>query len=109
MKFHVLTLFPNMFSSPLEEGILARAIKENVIEIFVHNIRNYANDPHRTVDDYPFGGGPGMLMKPEPIFEAVEDISTTHTLDSKTPKILMTPKGRTFNHDIAKELSQNAL
>ena len=107
MKFHVLTLFPNMFSSPLEEGILARAIKENVIEIFVHNIRNYANDPHRTVDDYPFGGGPGMLMKPEPIFEAVEDISTTHTLDSKTPKILMTPQGRTFNHDLAKELSQN--
>ena len=76
MKFHVLTLFPNMFSSPFAEGILARAIKENLLEIFVHNIRDYADGPHRTVDDYPFGGGPGMLMKPEPIFEAVDNHET---------------------------------
>lgn len=96
-----------MFSSPFAEGILARAIKENLLEIFVHNIRDYADGPHRTVDDYPFGGGPGMLMKPEPIFEAVENVSTLHALDNKAPKILMTPQGRTFNHDIAEELSQN--
>ncbi|MBE42642.1 MAG: tRNA (guanosine(37)-N1)-methyltransferase TrmD [Chloroflexi bacterium] len=107
MKFHIFTLFPNMFSSPLDEGILARAIKDNVIQIFVHNIRDYTNNPHRTVDDYPFGGGPGMLMKPEPIFEAVENVAIEHSLDNRTPKILMTPQGRTFNHEIAQELSGN--
>jgi len=82
-----------MFSSPLDEGILARAIKDNVIQIFVHNIRDYTNNPHRTVDDYPFGGGPGMLMKPEPIFEAVENVAIERSLDNRTPKILMTPQG----------------
>ena len=107
MKFHIFTLFPNMFSSPLEEGILARAIKDNLIQIFIHNIRNYTSNPHRTVDDYPFGGGPGMLMKPEPIFEAVENVSKEYSLDNYTPKILMTPQGRTFNHEIAQELSQS--
>ena len=96
-----------MFSSPLDEGILARAMKDNVIQIFVHNIRDYTNNPHRTVDDYPFGGGPGMLMKPEPIFEAVENVAIEHSLDNRTPKILMTPQGRTFNHEIAQELSGN--
>ncbi len=107
MKFHIFTLFPNMFSSPLEEGILARAIKDNLIQIFIHNIRDYASSPHRTVDDYPFGGGPGMLMKPEPIFEAIENVSKEYSLDNCTPKILMTPQGRTFNHEIAQELSQS--
>ena len=107
MKFHIFTLFPNMFSSPLEEGILARAIKDNLIQIFIHNIREYASNPHRTVDDSPFGGGPGMLMKPEPIFEAVENVSKKYSLDNCTPKILMTPQGRTFNHEIAQELSQS--
>ncbi|HIC49571.1 MAG TPA: tRNA (guanosine(37)-N1)-methyltransferase TrmD [Dehalococcoidia bacterium] len=107
MKFHIFTLFPNMFSSPLDEGILARAIKDNLIQIFVHNIRDYTNNPHRTVDDYPFGGGPGMLMKPEPIFEAVENVAIEHSLDNRTPKILMTPQGRTFNHEIAQELSRH--
>ena len=96
-----------MFSSPLDEGILARAIKDNLIQIFVHNIRDYTNNPHRTVDDYPFGGGPGMLMKPEPIFEAVENVAIEHSLDNRTPKILMTPQGRTFNHEIAQELSRH--
>ena len=107
MKFHIFTLFPNMFSSPLEEGILARAIKDNLIQIFIHNIREYASKPHRTVDDSPFGGGPGMLMKPEPIFEAVENVSKEYSLDNSSPKILMTPQGRTFNHEIAQELSQS--
>ena len=107
MKFHIFTLFPNMFSSPLDEGILARAIKDNLIQIFVHNIRDYTNNPHRTVDDYPFGGGPGMLMKPEPIFEAVENVAIEHSLDNRTPKILMTPQGRIFNHEIAQELSRH--
>ena len=96
-----------MFSSPLDEGILARAIKDNVIQIFVHNIRDYTNNPHRTVDDYPFGGGPGMLMKPEPIFEAVENVAIEHSLDNRAPKILMTPQGRIFNHEIAQELSRH--
>ncbi len=96
-----------MFLSPLDEGIVARAIKDNVIQIFVHNIRDYTNNPHRTVDDFPFGGGPGMLMKPEPIFEAVENVALEHSLDNRTPKILMTPQGRTFNHEIAQELSRN--
>jgi len=72
MKIDVLTLFPAMFAGPLDESIVQRARKSGALELAMHNLRDYTNDRHKTVDDRPFGGGPGMLLKPEPVFEAVE-------------------------------------
>jgi len=101
MKIDVLTLFPAMFAGPLDESIVKRARAEGLLDLAVHNLRDYAHDRHRTVDDKPFGGGPGMLLKPEPIFEAVEKLSR-----EKTRLILLTPAGRKFNHAIARELAR---
>ncbi len=72
MKIDVLTLFPAMFAGPLDESIIKRAREAGLLDLKIHNLRDYAHDRHKTVDDRPFGGGPGMLLKPEPIFEAVE-------------------------------------
>ena len=101
MKIDVLTLFPAMFAGPLDESIVKRARAEGLLDLAVHNLRDYTHDRHRTVDDKPFGGGPGMLLKPEPIFEAVEKLSR-----EKTRLILLTPAGRKFNHSIARELAR---
>ena len=101
MKIDVLTLFPGMFSGPLDDSIIKRARAEGLLDLAVHNLRDYTHDRHRTVDDKPFGGGPGMLLKPEPIFEAVEKLSR-----EKTRLILLTPAGRKFNHSIARELAR---
>ncbi len=101
MKIDVLTLFPAMFAGPLDESIVKRARAEGLLDLAVHNLRDYTHDRHRTVDDKPFGGGPGMLLKPEPIFEAVEKLSR-----EKTRLILLTPAGRKFNHSIAQELAR---
>ena len=73
MKIDVLTLFPAMFAGPLDESIIKRAREAGLLDLAIHNLRDYAHDRHKTVDDRPFGGGPGMLLKPEPIFEAVEE------------------------------------
>jgi tRNA (guanine37-N1)-methyltransferase len=100
MKIDVLTLFPGMFAGPLDESIIKRARESGRLELQVHNLRNYAHDRHKTVDDRPFGGGPGMLLKPEPLFEAVEDLTR-----EDTRVILMSPAGRVFNQAIARELS----
>jgi tRNA (guanine37-N1)-methyltransferase len=100
MKIDVLTLFPAMFAGPLDESIIKRARDKGLLELQVHNLRDYAHDRHRTVDDRPFGGGPGMLLKPEPIFEAVEKLSR-----EKTRVILLSPSGRPFTQAIARELS----
>jgi tRNA (guanine37-N1)-methyltransferase len=100
MKIDVLTLFPNTFVGPLDESIIQRARERGLLELRVHNLRDYAHDHHRTVDDRPFGGGPGMLLKPEPLFEAVE-----HLKESRTRVILLTPAGRTFTQAIARELA----
>ena len=105
MRFHILTLFPNMFTSVLAEGIIARAINEGIINICLYDIREHTRDRHRTVDDYPFGGGPGMLMKPEPVFRAVESLWERSRVPLNSPVILMTPQGRPFKHSVAKELS----
>ena len=105
MRFHILTLFPNMFTSTLAEGIIARAINKGIINICLYDIREHTRDRHQTVDDYPFGGGPGMLMKPEPVFRAVESLWEQSHVPSTSPVILMTPQGRPFKHSIAKELS----
>ena len=74
MRFDVFTLFPSIFESPLQESILKRAIETGLIEVRLHNIRDYASDKHHITDDYPYGGGGGMVMKPEPIFAAVEAV-----------------------------------
>lgn len=101
MKIAVLTLFPGMFAGPLDESIVKRAREAGLLELTLHNLRDYAHDRHRTVDDRPFGGGPGMLLKPEPLFEAVEKLAR-----ETTRVILLSPSGRTFNQAIARELAQ---
>ena len=101
MKIDVLTLFPAMFAGPLDESIIKRARDAGLLDLTIHNLRDYAHDRHRTVDDRPFGGGPGMLLKPEPVFEAVEAISR-----EQTRVILLSPSGRRFSQAIARELAQ---
>jgi tRNA (guanine37-N1)-methyltransferase len=101
MKIDVLTLFPAMFAGPLDESIVMRARRTGLLDLTLHQLRDYAHDRHKTVDDRPFGGGPGMLLKPEPIFEAVE-----HLAREKTRVILLSPAGRVFNQAIARELAQ---
>ncbi|MGH7942790.1 MAG: tRNA (guanosine(37)-N1)-methyltransferase TrmD [Limisphaerales bacterium] len=101
MKIDVLTLFPAMFTGPLDESIIKRARKNGLLELNVHDLRDWTHDRHRTVDDRPFGGGPGMLMKPEPVFEAVESLRR-----AGTKVILLSPSGRKFNQQIARELAK---
>jgi len=101
MKIDVLTLFPGMFAGPLDESIVRRARDSGRLDLQIHNLRDYTHDRHRTVDDKPFGGGPGMLLKPEPIFEAVENVA-----GEATRVILLTPAGRPFDQGIARELAQ---
>ena len=102
MQIDVLTLFPGMFAGPLDESIIKRAREAGLLDLKIHNLRDYAHDRHKTVDDRPFGGGPGMLLKPEPIFEAVENIARENT-----QVILLSPAGRTFNQAIAAEMAQH--
>ena len=101
MKIDVLTLFPAMFAGPLDESIIMRARKSGLLELKIHQLRDWTHDRHRTVDDKPFGGGPGMLMKVEPLFEAVESLKRENT-----KVILLTPSGRKFSQAIARELAQ---
>jgi tRNA (guanine37-N1)-methyltransferase len=101
MKIDVLTLFPAMFAGPLDESIIKRARDAGLLDLKIHQLRDYTHDRHKTVDDRPFGGGPGMLLKPEPIFEAVEAIAR-----DATRIILLSPAGRPFNQAVARELSQ---
>jgi tRNA (guanine37-N1)-methyltransferase len=100
MKVDVLTLFPGMFSGPLDESIIKRARETGRLDLRLHYLRDYTHDRHKTVDDRPFGGGPGMLLKPEPIFEAVEALRRENTR-----VILLSPSGRTFSQAIARELA----
>ncbi|MCI0541544.1 MAG: tRNA (guanosine(37)-N1)-methyltransferase TrmD [Verrucomicrobiales bacterium] len=100
MKVDVLTLFPGMFSGPLDESIIKRARVAGTLDLRIHNLRDWTHDRHRTVDDKPFGGGPGMLLKPEPIFEAVESLA-----DEQTYVILLTPTGSTLTQRIVHELA----
>ena len=101
MKIDVLTLFPAMFAGPLDESIIKRARDAGLLDLKIHNLRDYAHDRHKTVDDRPFGGGPGMLLKPEPIFEAVEALRR-----ERTRVILVSPSGRPFNQAVARELAE---
>ena len=101
MKIDVLTLFPEMFVGPLDVSIVQRARTTGRLQVRIHNLRDYAHDRHRTVDDKPFGGGPGMVLKPEPLFEAVESLA-----GDTAQVILLTPAGRPFNQAKAAELAQ---
>jgi tRNA (guanine37-N1)-methyltransferase len=101
MKIDVLTLFPAMFAGPLDESIIMRARKNGLLDLKIHQLRDWTHDRHKTVDDKPFGGGPGMLMKPEPLFEAVESLKR-----AETKVILLSPSGRKFSQQIARELAQ---
>ena len=105
MRIDILSLFPKMFDGPFGESIVKRAVDRGLVSLFIHNFREFAHDKHNTVDDYSFGGGEGMVLKPEPLFEAVESIKGTMG-DSAGPVILLTPQGRLFCHQIAQELSK---
>ena len=99
-RIDVLTLFPDAFTGYLGHSIIGRARQRNIVDVQLHDVRAYTHDRHRTVDDYPYGGGAGMVMKPEPLFEAVEDVKKiTGCQDSSV--ILLTPQGELFNQYIA--------
>src|SRR6266436_3057678 len=102
MHFAIFTLFPEMFQGPFSESILKRAQERGLLSIALHNVRDATTDRHHVVDDYPYGGGAGMVMKPEPIFKAVEAVY------QDGPIILLSPQGRLFNQQIAHELAQEA-
>jgi len=103
MRIDILTIFPGMFRGPFEESIVKRAVEKGIVQIFLHDIRDYASDRHRTVDDYPYGGGPGMVMKPEPLFAAVDDVQGQAA--ERGPIVLLTPQGRLFDQEVAVELA----
>jgi tRNA (guanine37-N1)-methyltransferase len=104
MQFEVFTLLPDVFPPYLESSILQRARQRGLIDVRIHNIRDYTHDRHHTTDDTPYGGGGGMVMKPEPVFEAVESVLGTPV--PPVPVILLTPQGRVFTQRIAEELSR---
>ncbi|MEJ2684721.1 MAG: tRNA (guanosine(37)-N1)-methyltransferase TrmD [Candidatus Sulfobium sp.] len=102
MNFHIVTIFPDMVRPYLGESILKRAITGGSVGVQVHNLRDYTEDKHRTTDDYPYGGGAGMVMKPEPFFRIAEDLWPTK---GKRRIILLSPQGRIFDQGVARELS----
>jgi len=117
VRIDVLTLFPEICRAPLSESMMKRAQEKGVLELHIHNLRRWTTDKHHVVDDAPFGGGQGMVMKPEPIFAAVEDLQRqtfnaqrpTPNTQSESPKvILMSPAGRRFDQEMARQLSQES-
>ena len=104
MKLDVVTIFPKMVRGPLEEGIVARAISRGLLDVRVHDLRDYTTDRHRAVDDVPFGGGPGMVLKPEPLFRAVDAIRAER--GEPAAIVLTSPDGRRFSHAEAERLSR---
>ncbi len=111
MRFDILTLFPDFFTSPLRQSITGRAIERGIIDVRTHNIRDYTTDKHRTTDDYPYGGGAGMVMKAEPVVRALEGLGGAGGATSKAggagrrKVLLTTPQGVPFSHGLAVELS----
>jgi tRNA (guanine37-N1)-methyltransferase len=113
MKFEILTIFPHFFRGPLDYGIVRRAREAGLIEIVIHDLRAFTHDRHRTVDDRPFGGGEGMVLKPEPIFECLEAIKISSReerlrQDARETVILLSPQGRMFTQSVARELANRA-
>ncbi len=105
MKIHIVTAFPKFFEKPLDESMMKRARQREIVQIHVYDLRDFTTDKHRSVDDYPYGGGPGMIMKPEPFFACVEHIRAQHDL-SGARVILLSPQGETFSQKKANELAQ---
>ena len=108
MYIHILTLFPAMFQGPFHHSLIKRAMERGLVQIEIRDIRDYTHDGHHTADDYLYGGGPGMLMKPEPVFEAVEDsLAQCHQeLQQDVPVVLLSPQGRLLQQRTAEELAQ---
>jgi tRNA (guanine37-N1)-methyltransferase len=102
VRFDIVTIFPRMFDAPLAEGVVARAVERGVLAVGVHDLRDFTADRHRVVDDVPFGGGPGMVLKPEPLFEAVDAIRTAHGAPGAI--VLTSPQGRRFTQAEARRL-----
>jgi len=114
VRIDIFTLFPETFEGTLKTSILGRAISQGLVRVNVHNLRDFTHDKHHTADDYPYGGGAGMVLKPEPVFEAVETLKRELTEEkgmsqreaAKIPVILLTPQGRLFSQAVARELSK---
>src|SRR5437762_12922351 len=108
MKIDIVTLFPEICRAPLSESIMKRAQENGIVDLGIHNLRDWTTDKHHIVDDAPFGGGQGMVMKPDPIFAAVEDLlnQTPNTKHQTSKVILMSPAGRLLDQQMAIELSQ---
>src|SRR2546422_8083552 len=102
MRFDVVTIFPGMFGPVFQQGVIGRAIEHGVVELHAHDLREHTHDRHRQVDDMPFGGGPGMVMKPEPVIEAVESLRAANP----GPVILMEPWGELLDQQLAAKLAQ---
>ena len=104
MRFHIMTLFPEIFHSYLNESIMKRAIEKEIIEVHVYNIRDFSTNKHKKVDDYPFGGGAGMLMTPQPIYDTYKHIVETHNIEN--PRVVyLTPKGQVYKQEMASDLA----
>lgn len=104
MRFHIMTLFPDIFTSYMGESIMKRAIEKEIVQVYVYNIRDFSSNKHKKVDDYPFGGGAGMLMTPQPIYDTYKHIVDTHNIIN--PRVVyLTPKGQVYKQDIASDLS----
>ena len=107
MQFDVVTIFPEFFGSILSHGVLKRALAGGQLAVRLHDLRDFTDDRHRTVDDRPFGGGPGMVLKPDPIFRAVESIKAAGEAED-VPVILLSPQGRLLRQPVVEELSEHA-
>lgn len=103
MRFHIMTLFPEIFNSYMDESIMKRAVEKGIIEVHIYNIRDFSNNKHKKVDDYPFGGGAGMVMT-QPIYDTYKHIITTHNINNPSV-IYLTPKGKVYNQSMAKQMS----
>ncbi|HDN2400634.1 TPA: tRNA (guanosine(37)-N1)-methyltransferase TrmD [Clostridioides difficile] len=104
MRFHIMTLFPEIFNSYMDESIMKRAVEKGIIEVHIYNIRDFSNNKHKKVDDYPFGGGAGMVMTPQPIYDTYKHIITIHNINNPSV-IYLTPKGKVYNQSMAKQMS----
>ena len=105
MNIHIITAFPNLFVGPLDESIIKRSREKQIVEIFIHDLRQYSADKHHRIDDYPYGGGPGMILKPEPIFGCIESVLETYQI--REPNLIfLTPQGHKYSQAKAKELSE---
>lgn len=105
MRFHIMTLFPNIFESYLNESIMKRAVEKELIQVYIYNIRDFSQNKHKKVDDYPFGGGAGMVMTPQPIYDAYRHIVDKFNIQN--PKVIyLTPKGNVYNQGSAMDFSK---